>query len=71
MARRRGRLVKQRTASFQRIDALVELFGPAWSEVLGTGDYGKASLAVREHYANPHQLNDDRRQRHLRCGRLL
>lgn len=55
-ARRRGRLVKQRTASFQRIDAMVELLGPAWSEVLGSGDYGKAALAVLERYANPHKL---------------
>jgi transposase len=45
--RRRSKLVKQRTAVFARIDALLEVLGPDWEEVLGgTDGYGKAALAV-------------------------
>lgn len=47
-ARRHRSLVKRRTATYQRIEALLELLGPDW-EVLGAGDYGKAALAVLEH----------------------
>ena len=50
--RRRSSLVERRTGSYQRLDALVELLGPAWADVLGTGDYGKAALAVLERYSN-------------------
>jgi transposase len=45
--RRRSKLVKQRTAVFARIDALLELLGPHWEEALDSDDgYGKAALAV-------------------------
>lgn len=54
--RHRRKLVQRRTACFQRIDALVELLGPAWAETLGTGSYGKAALAVLARYADPHKL---------------
>jgi transposase len=46
--RRRSALVEQRTATFQRIDALLELLGPQWADALGTGDYAKAALTVLE-----------------------
>lgn len=51
--RRRSVLVKRRSASFRRLDALLELFGPAWNEVLGAGDYPKTALVVLERYADP------------------
>jgi transposase len=45
--RRRSKLVKQRTTVFGRIDALLELLGPHWEDVLGgTDGYGKAALVV-------------------------
>lgn len=46
--RRRASLVKRRTATYQRIDALLELLGPQWAEALGSGDYAKAALTVLE-----------------------
>jgi transposase len=61
--RRRSNLVERRTGCYQRLDALVELLGPAWADVLGTGDYGKAALAVLERYANPHALKRAGRNR--------
>ena len=54
--RRRTKLVKTRTAACQRIDALVEVLGPAYAEVLGTGDYCKTALVVLERYADPRVL---------------
>lgn len=54
--RRRAKLVKARVATFQRIDALVELLGPAWAEVLGAGDYTKTALVVLERYGDPRAL---------------
>lgn len=55
--RRRSSLIERRTAIYQRIDALLELLGPAWAEALGTGDYSKAALSVLERTgANPHAL---------------
>jgi hypothetical protein len=59
----RSSLVERRTGCFQRLDALVELLGPAWADVLGTGDYGKAALAVLERYADPHALKRAGRNR--------
>jgi transposase len=58
--RRRSKLVKARVACWQRLDALIELLGPAWAEVLGAGDYTKTALAVLERYADPRALK--------RCG---
>lgn len=54
--RRRTKLVKTRTQACQRIDALVEVLGPAYAEVLGTGDYCKTALVVLERYADPRAL---------------
>jgi hypothetical protein len=55
--RRRSSLVKRRTATFVRIDALLELAGPVWADVLGLGEYGKAALAVLERTgADPREL---------------
>ena len=54
--RRRSKLVKARVATFQRLDALLELLGPAWAEVLGAGDYTKTALVVLERYGNPRAL---------------
>ena len=53
-ARRRSSLVARRTAVMNRLDALVELLGPAWYEALGS-DYEKTSLAVLAQYPNPEQ----------------
>ena len=39
--RHRSSLVKRRSGVGVRLDALVELLGPAWAEVLGTGDYNE------------------------------
>ena len=50
---RRCNLVNRRTACLQRLDAHLELLGPAWFDVLGS-DPGKAALAVLERYADPH-----------------
>jgi transposase len=46
--RRRSALVERRTATYQRIDALLELLGPQWADALGTGHYTKAALTVLE-----------------------
>jgi len=50
--RHRSSLVKRRSAVFARLDALLELLGPAWYEALGA-DFGNASLHLLAHYANP------------------
>jgi transposase len=54
--RRRSALVKARTAAFGRIDALVELLGAAWADVLGSGEYSKTALVILERYADPRAL---------------
>ncbi|MGI5135785.1 IS110 family transposase [Streptomyces sp. CA-106110] len=55
--RRRSSLVERRTASFYRLDALLELMGPGWGDALGTGAYCKAALAVLQRTgADPHAL---------------
>lgn len=51
--RQRSSLLKRRIAACQRLDAYLELLGPAWAEALGSGDYGKAALAVLQHWADP------------------
>lgn len=62
--RRRSSLVERRTATYQRIDALLELLGPAWAGALGTGDYSKAALTVLERTgADPHALKRIGRKR--------
>ena len=54
--RHRSNIVKRRTASGLRIEALLELMGPALGEALGGGDLPKGSLAVLERYADPRAL---------------
>lgn len=54
--RRRSSLVKRRTATFARIDALLELLGPDWADTLGSGGYGKAALAALERCADPREM---------------
>ena len=57
--RRRSDLVERRTGCYLRLDALVELLGPAWADVLGTGnDIGVTALKVLERYADPRKLQD-------------
>ncbi|HEY9333858.1 MAG TPA: IS110 family transposase [Kribbella sp.] len=51
----RSSIVKRRTAVFQRLDAQLELLGPAWYDALGS-NYGKAALAVLARYADPTSL---------------
>ena len=51
----RSSIVKRRTAVFQRLDAQLELLGPAWYDALGS-NYGKAALAILARYADPHAL---------------
>ncbi len=61
--RLRSSLVKRRTATAQRLDALVELLGPGWSDALGVSDYTKTALAVLERYADPRALKKLGRKR--------
>jgi hypothetical protein len=51
----RSSIVKRRTAVFQRLDAQLELLGPAWYDALGS-NYGKAALALLSRYADPHSV---------------
>jgi transposase len=66
--RRRSSLVKRRTQTFLRIDALLELLSPVWADVLGTGEYGKTALAVLERCADPRVM---KRLGHRRLTALL
>ncbi len=61
--RLRSSLVKRRTATAQRLDALVELLGPAWADIVGSCDYTKSALAVLERYADPRALRKLGRKR--------
>ncbi|KAA3637705.1 MAG: hypothetical protein DWP92_07370 [Armatimonadetes bacterium] len=54
--RHRSSIQKRRTAAAMRLDALLELMGPAWLDVFGSVSYGKTAVAVLERYANPHAL---------------
>lgn len=54
--RHRSSLQKRRTSAMLRLDALIELLGPIWADVLGAGDYNKTALAVLERYADPRAL---------------
>lgn len=54
--RHRSSMVKRRSASMLRIEALVELLGPALSEALGSGDLTKTALVVLERYGDPRAL---------------
>lgn len=61
--RHRTSLVKRRAASMLRLDALVELLGPAYADVLGTGDYNKTALMILERFADPKTLKKLGRKR--------
>lgn len=51
--RQRTSMQRRRTSAMQRLDAMVELLGPSWGDVLGTGDYAKTALVVLERCADP------------------
>jgi transposase len=55
LVKQRSTMVKRRTAVYSRLDALVELLGPAWYGVLGS-NYGKAALMLLARYADPHAV---------------
>lgn len=55
LTKQRSTLVKRRTAVYSRLDALVELLGPGWYEVLGS-DYTKSGLAFLTRYADPYAV---------------
>lgn len=55
LVKQRSTMVKRRTAVFSRLDALIELLGPAWYAVLGS-DYGTGALAFLTRYADPHAV---------------
>lgn len=61
--RQRSSMVKRRSSAALRLDALVELLGPSWADVLGSGDYNKTSLAVLERYGDPKALKKLGRKR--------
>ncbi len=48
-------MVKRRVAVYSRLDALVELLGPAWYAVLGS-NYGIAALEFLARYADPNAV---------------
>lgn len=52
LVKQRSTMIKRRTAVYARIDALVELLGPAWYAVLGS-NYGIAALEFLARYADP------------------
>lgn len=55
LTKQRATLVKRRTAVLARLDAQVELLGPAWYAVLGS-NYGVAALEFLARYADPHAV---------------
>jgi transposase len=55
LVKQRSSMVKRRTAIHARLDALVELLGPAWYAVLGS-NYGIAALEFLSRYADPHAV---------------
>jgi transposase len=61
--RHRSSIQKRRTQAMQRLDALVELLGPGWADVLGSGEYTKTALAVLERWADPRALRRAGRKR--------
>ncbi len=55
VVKQRSSIAKRRAAVFNRLDAQLELLGPAWYDALGT-DYGKATLAFLARYADPNAV---------------
>ena len=53
--RRRVKLVESHLACRQRLDAMLDLLGPSYAEVLGVRAT-KTALEILEHYANPYSL---------------
>lgn len=67
LVKQRSTMIKRRTAVHARLDALVELLGPAWYAVLGS-NYGIAALEFLTRYADPHAVV---RLGHARLSRFL
>ena len=67
LVKQRSTMVKRRTAVYARLDALVELLGPAWYDVLGS-NYGIAALEFLSRYADPNTVI---RLGQARLGRFL
>lgn len=63
LVKQRSTMVKRRVAVYARLDALIELLGPAWYAVLGS-NYGLAALEFLARYADPNTVI------HLGQGRL-
>lgn len=55
LVKQRSTMVKRRVAVYARLDALVELLGPAWYAVLGS-NYGIAALEFLGRYADPNAV---------------
>jgi transposase len=55
LVKQRSTMVKRRVAVYSRLDALVELLGPAWYAVLGS-NYGIAALEFLARYADPNAV---------------
>lgn len=55
LTKQRSTMVKRRTAVYARLDASIELLGPAWYDVLGSS-YGTAALAFLARYADPNAV---------------
>ena len=55
LTKQRSTLVKRRTAVYSRLDALIELLGPSWYDVLGS-DYTKSGLVFLARYGDPHAV---------------
>jgi transposase len=55
LVKQRSTMVKRRVAVHARLDALVELLGPAWYGVLGS-NYGIAALEFLARYADPNAV---------------
>jgi transposase len=55
LVKQRSTMVKRRVAVYARLDALVELLGPAWYAVLGS-NYGIAALEFLARYADPNAV---------------
>lgn len=55
LVKQRSTMVKRRVAVYARIDALVEILGPAWYAVLGS-NYGLAALEFLARYGDPNTV---------------
>lgn len=67
LVKQRSTMIKRRVAVYSRLDALVELLGPAWYAVLGS-NYGNAALEFLARYADPNTVI---RLGHGRLSRFL